>query len=85
LGVGLGVGAACILVAAIAAYLVLRKRRREKEQYGSVQSGNTQGYVGPIVSPKAELDTRVYERAELGSGNHQTPYSGNVVYHEVHA
>jgi hypothetical protein len=88
LAVGLGVGGICLLVGTIAAScLVLRKRRREQEKYGSMQSGNgdPREHIRPVVLPKVEWDTKVHERAELDSGNHQKTYEGNVVYHEVHA
>jgi hypothetical protein len=81
------VGAICILAIGVVVYLVLQKRKQGKDNYGPVRTGNTtQEYLTPIDLQKVELDTRFYgERAELGSGNHQPPYSGNAVYHEVHA
>lgn len=82
--VGVGVGATCLIVAATVVYIVLRRRKGGKEYVGTIQSGDVPGNVRLNVPPKAELDTAADERFEVGSENHRRPYSGNVVYHEVH-
>lgn len=83
LGVGIGVGGACIVAATI--FFIVLHRRHRRDGTGNTASVYSEIALDTTVSagfPKAELDA---DRREVDRKNSKVELPGEqVVYHEVH-
>lgn len=86
IGVGVRLGAVCLILVAFITWVVLRNKKRARDyQDADVGYPVATEVIHSNVLPKSELDAETREEYEASSENRHRPYDGNVMCREVHS